>query len=130
MSAWQEVITFFDAHHSWPNSGDSFNRQFALIARRTHGDDLANLRPAADERPAIDEHRFPVVQHLASSNVPTTVIYGDRDSVVPPPLSAAVADQALTLAERVVIADADHNDPVMFGAQVADAVARLANRVN
>lgn len=79
---------------------------------------------------ALLRDRFPVVQHLASSNVPTTVIYGDRDSVVPPPLSAAVADQALTLAERVVIADADHNDPVMFGAQVADAVARLANRVN
>lgn len=79
---------------------------------------------------ALLRDRFPVVQHLASRNVPTTVIYGDRDSVVPPRLSAAVADQAPSLAERVVIADADHNDPVMFGAQVADAVARLANTVN
>ena len=28
--------------------------------------------------------RFEVVRHLASSSVPTTVIYGDRDSIVRP----------------------------------------------
>ena len=32
--------------------------------------------------------RFEVVRHLASSSVPTTVIYGDRDSIVPAELSA------------------------------------------
>jgi hypothetical protein len=32
-----------------------------------------------------------------------TVIYGDRDSVVPPELSARVADEAPALVERVVI---------------------------
>ncbi len=73
--------------------------------------------------------RFPVVEHLAASDVPVTVIYGDRDSVVPTALSARVADQAPALAERVVIAGADHNDPVMFGSRVADAVARLARSV-
>ena len=73
--------------------------------------------------------RFPTVQHLASSDVPVTVIYGDRDSVIPPRLSAQVADQTSNLAERVVLANADHNDPVMFGFRVADAVARLADRV-
>ncbi len=73
--------------------------------------------------------RFPVVEHLATSQVPTTVIYGDRDSVVPSVLSARVADVAPSLAERVVFAGADHNDPVMFGSRVAAAVARLAQRV-
>ena len=73
--------------------------------------------------------RFPVVEHLATSDVPVTVIYGDRDSVVPPVLSARVADHIPSLAERVVIAGADHNDPVMFGPRVAEAVARLAHVV-
>ena len=72
--------------------------------------------------------RFPVVEHLAASDVPVTVIYGDRDSVVPTALSARVADRAPSLAERLVIPGADHNDPVMFGSPVADAVARLARR--
>ena len=62
---------------------------------------------------------------LAVSDVPVTVIYGLRDSVVPPELSARVADQAPCLAERVVLAEADHNQPVMFGSRVADAVERL-----
>jgi len=73
--------------------------------------------------------RFPVVDHLASSEVPVTVVYGDRDSVVPTHLSARVADQARVLAERVVIAGAGHNDADMFGPRVAEAVARLADRV-
>ena len=76
---------------------------------------------------ALLRDRFPVVEHLATSDVPITVIYGDRDSVVPTALSARVADLAPSLAERVVIAGADHNDPVMFGPRVADAVARLAH---
>ena len=58
-----------------------------------------------------------------------TVIYGDRDSVVPSTLSARVADRAPALAERVVLAGADHNDPAMFGSRVAAAVARLAQTV-
>lgn len=73
--------------------------------------------------------RFRVVEHLASSDVPVTVIYGDHDTVVPSALSARVADAASALAERMVISGADHNDPVMFGPRVADAVARLAREV-
>jgi pimeloyl-ACP methyl ester carboxylesterase len=78
---------------------------------------------------ALLRDRFPVVEHLATSDVPVTVIYGDRDSVVPSALSARVADDAPSLAELVVLADADHNDPVMFGPRVAAAVARLAQSV-
>ena len=79
---------------------------------------------------ALLRDRFPVVEHLATSDVPVTVFCGDRDSVVPSVLSARVADQAPSLAERVVLADTDHNDPVMFGSRVAAAVARLAHAVD
>jgi fermentation-respiration switch protein FrsA (DUF1100 family) len=78
---------------------------------------------------ALLRDRFPVMEHLATNLVPITVIYGDRDAVIPPLLSARVADQAPSLAERVVIEGADHNDPIMFGPRVADAVARLAQGV-
>lgn len=74
--------------------------------------------------------RFRVVEHLADSEVPTTVVYGNQDSVVPPDLSARVADKAPALSERVVIEGADHNDAVMFGPRVAAAVARLADKVD
>jgi uncharacterized protein len=73
--------------------------------------------------------RFNVTELLSDSAVPVTVIYRDRDSVVPSDLSARVADAATTLFERVVIRGADHNDAVMFGPRVADLVARLAEAV-
>ena len=76
---------------------------------------------------ALLRDRFPVIQHLTTGDVPVTVIYGDHDSVVPTALSARVADLAPSLAERLVIAGADHNDPIMFGPRVADAVARMAH---
>ncbi len=78
---------------------------------------------------ALLRDRFPVEEHLATIDAPVTVIYGDRDSVVPTVLSARVASRAPSLRERVVIPGADHNDPVMFGPPVADAVARLAHAV-
>jgi pimeloyl-ACP methyl ester carboxylesterase len=73
--------------------------------------------------------RFPVTENLSASKVPVTVIYGDRDSIVPTALSSRVADEAPSLVERVVIEGADHNDPVMFGPRVAQAVARLADHI-
>jgi uncharacterized protein len=73
--------------------------------------------------------RFPVVERLSGSEVPVTVVYGDQDSIVPTELSERVADEAPVLAERVVIEGADHNDAVMFGPEVAEAVARLADKV-
>jgi uncharacterized protein len=105
----------------------------AGIVLRSPFTDLADV--AAHHYPwmpvrALLRDRFAVVEHLATSDVPVTVIYGDRDSVVPSELSARVADHSPCLAERVVLADADHNDPVMFGSQVAAAVARLAHRVD
>jgi pimeloyl-ACP methyl ester carboxylesterase len=73
--------------------------------------------------------RFAVAEALADSDVPVTVIYGDSDAVVPTELSTRVADGVPNLFERVVFRGADHNDDVMFGPRVADAVARLADEV-
>jgi pimeloyl-ACP methyl ester carboxylesterase len=73
--------------------------------------------------------RFPVLKLVETTGVPITVVYGDRDQVVPTELSARVADGAASLVEEVVLEGADHNDAVMFGARVADAVHRLAERV-
>jgi len=73
--------------------------------------------------------RFPVTDDLAGSEVPMTVIYGDQDTIVPTKFSKQVADEVPRLAERVVITGAGHNDAVMFGPRVADAVARLADEV-
>jgi pimeloyl-ACP methyl ester carboxylesterase len=74
--------------------------------------------------------RFPVTEHVSSSEVPVTVVYAENDSIVPTALSKAVADAAPSLVERVVIPGSDHNDPVMFGPVVADAVARLVGAVS
>ena len=72
--------------------------------------------------------RFPVLDHVIDSDVPLVVVYGDRDTVVPPSLSARVADESPSLVERVVLV-ADHNAPIMFGSRVAEVVERLARRV-
>lgn len=74
--------------------------------------------------------RFPVVDHLSGSSVPVTVVRGTADSVVPTELSAEVADSVGNLVEEVVLDGVDHNDPEMFGAPVADAVARLADSLD
>ncbi|MCU0283962.1 MAG: alpha/beta hydrolase [Candidatus Nanopelagicales bacterium] len=73
--------------------------------------------------------RFPVAAPMARSPVPTVVVYGDRDSIVPPALSAAVAESAGALAGVLVLPGADHNDAVMIGQEVAQAVAALADAV-
>ena len=78
---------------------------------------------------ALLQDRFPVVEHLAASDVPVTVVYGDHDSVVPSALSARVAEGAPSLFERLVLEGADHNDAVMFGPPLAEAVERLARHV-
>jgi fermentation-respiration switch protein FrsA (DUF1100 family) len=71
--------------------------------------------------------RFPVVENVARIGVPTTVVYGSADSIVPAEQSRAVADAAAGPVERVEVRDADHNDAVLLdGPQVIDAVAELA----
>jgi hypothetical protein len=70
--------------------------------------------------------RFPVLENVRRTDVPVVVVYGDRDSVVPPRLSAEVAAAAPRLVDEVVLAGVDHNDPVMFGDPVVEAVVTAA----
>jgi fermentation-respiration switch protein FrsA (DUF1100 family) len=72
--------------------------------------------------------RFPVVEHVRHVAVPTAVVYGTADSVVPPGQSRAVADAAAGPVDVVEIRGADHNDPVLLaGPGVVDAVLELVN---
>lgn len=73
--------------------------------------------------------RFPVADIVAQLDVPLTVVYGTADSIVPAQQSAAVADSARNLVERVELPGLEHNDPPMFGAPVVDALSRLADSV-
>jgi pimeloyl-ACP methyl ester carboxylesterase len=73
--------------------------------------------------------RYPVVDLLASVKVPMTVVYGSRDSVVPPEQGRVVT--AAARETRVVeIAGADHNDAELLdGEKLIEAVVELAERV-
>lgn len=72
--------------------------------------------------------RYPTLERIAGTDVPTTVIYGESDSIIPPELSRAVAGNAAELYEEVEIPGADHNDTAMFiGTELLAAVERLAD---
>ncbi len=122
--------------------GESLGTGVVASLQRRHPPAGIVLRSPFPELAAVGAHhypwlpvrlllrdRFPVIEPMAASAVPTVVVYGDRDSIVPPALSAEVARAVGALADEVVLAGADHNDPVMFGPDVADAVVRLADRV-
>lgn len=74
--------------------------------------------------------RYPLVEHLAGVAVPTTVVYGTADTVVPAALSRTVADRAPGPARVVVVDGADHNDAALtHGPQVIAAVVAAADRI-
>jgi hypothetical protein len=74
--------------------------------------------------------RYPLADQLARVNVPTTVVYGSRDSIVPPEQSRAVAAVAGGETRVVEIAGADHNDPALLdGQKLIQAVVELAERI-
>jgi len=74
--------------------------------------------------------RYPLADHLASVKVPTTVVYGSRDSIVPPEQSRAVAAAAAGETRVVEIAGADHNDRALLdGKKLIEAVVELAERI-
>ena len=79
---------------------------------------------------ALLRDRYPVAEQIAGVRVPTTVVYGSRDSIVPPAQSRSVAEAAPQLHALVEVPGADHNDLVLLdGDEVVDAVIELAERV-
>lgn len=70
---------------------------------------------------------FPVAEKLAGVDVPTAVVYGSQDSIVPPEQSREVARRAAGPVQLTEIAGADHNDPVLSaGPELVSAVVALA----
>lgn len=74
--------------------------------------------------------RYRLVEDLVKVKAPVAVVYGSRDSVVPPEQSRAVAQAAPTLKEEVEVPGANHNDAALVhGRMVIDAVVRLADQI-
>jgi hypothetical protein len=74
--------------------------------------------------------RFPVLDTMPSIDVPTVVVLGTSDSIIPPQQSRAVAAAAPGLRELVEISGADHNDLALLnGRELVDAVVELADKV-
>lgn len=74
--------------------------------------------------------RYPLAQNLDQVDAPTTVVYGSRDSIVPPEQSRAVADAASGATRIVRIEGADHNDRALLdGKELIDAIVDLADEV-
>ncbi|MGY1731508.1 alpha/beta hydrolase [Geodermatophilus sp. SYSU D01045] len=71
--------------------------------------------------------RYPVAEGIARVRVPTTVVLGTADTIVPPAQSRRVADAAAALHRLVEVPGADHNDLVLLdGAALVGAVVELA----
>ncbi|HEY3010906.1 MAG TPA: alpha/beta fold hydrolase [Micromonosporaceae bacterium] len=80
---------------------------------------------------ALLRDRYPVAEHLAHVRVPTCVVYGTADTVVPADQSRAVASRAAGPVSVLAIDGADHNDDALVdGPEVVAAVVAVAERVN
>jgi uncharacterized protein len=70
--------------------------------------------------------RFPVTELIGQVQVPTTVVYGAADSIVPPEQSAAVAAAAGGPVRVVEVMGAHHNDAALLeGNELVTAVLDL-----
>jgi pimeloyl-ACP methyl ester carboxylesterase len=78
---------------------------------------------------ALLRDRYPVAEQLARIAVPTTVVYGTKDGIVPPEQSRAVAATAGGPTVLVPVCGADHNDRALLdGAVLVRAAIELADR--
>ena len=74
--------------------------------------------------------RYPLAEYLAEVEVPTVVVYGSKDSIVPPGQSRAVADEARKLARVVEVKDANQNDRALLdGEELISVIVELADRI-
>ncbi|MDN5860608.1 MAG: alpha/beta hydrolase [Pseudonocardia sp.] len=78
---------------------------------------------------ALLRERYPLAQRLRRITVPTTVVYGSADRIIPPELSRAVAAAAGGDVEIVEVPGAEHNDVALLnGPELVGAVVALAER--
>lgn len=90
---------------------------------------------AAVHYPFLPAHRllkdrFPVATTIQRTHVPTVVVLGSADSVVPAHQSRIVATAAPQLVNVVEVPAADHNDLALLnGPQLINAVSHLADRI-
>ncbi|MGH3759892.1 alpha/beta hydrolase [Actinophytocola sp.] len=74
--------------------------------------------------------RYPVAERIRRVRVPTVVVYGTADSIVPTEQSRTVARVAGGPVTSVEQPGADHNDATLLdGPRLVDATARLCARV-
>jgi uncharacterized protein len=74
--------------------------------------------------------RFALATSLADIEVPTTIVYGSLDSIVPPEQSRAVAEAAPGRPRVIRVEGVDHNDRALLdGPQLISAVVELAARI-
>ncbi|KUH97308.1 alpha/beta hydrolase [Mycobacterium sp. IS-3022] len=70
--------------------------------------------------------RYPSIDRIASVRVPLLVIAGDRDDVVPEPMSRRLYDAANEPKRYVLVAGAGHNDlELLVGRQMLDEIRRF-----
>jgi pimeloyl-ACP methyl ester carboxylesterase len=93
---------------------------------------LADVGAAHYPRAVVERllrDRFESARHLADSDVPVVVLYGDADDIVPASSSARLAAEVGRLHREVVLPGVGHNDAVWFGPFLAEQVAALADDV-
>jgi uncharacterized protein len=74
--------------------------------------------------------RYPVRDGIARVDVPTVVVYGTDDSIVPPDQSRTVAEEARGPTTVIEVEGAGHNDSALLnGRELIDATVRLAERI-
>jgi uncharacterized protein len=67
--------------------------------------------------------RYPLAEQLAGVRVPTTIVYGTDDAIVPAELSRAVAAAAGGPVRLIEVEGVDHNDRALLdGAELIEAV--------
>jgi alpha-beta hydrolase superfamily lysophospholipase len=80
---------------------------------------------------ALLRDRYPLAEHLAEVEVPTVVVYGSRDTIVPPEQSRSVADAARELERIVEVEGAGHNDHALLdGEELIAAIVELADEIS
>jgi pimeloyl-ACP methyl ester carboxylesterase len=75
--------------------------------------------------------RYAGAEQIARVDVPTIVVYGSADTIVPPAQSRAVAEAAPGLVRTAEVPGADHNDRVLLdGDEVVRAVLELTETLS